>query len=208
MKGYWFNLSANSEIEIPETTGEFGLPNHEYWLEFRGMNGSSVATVSDAGEKWLLPDGTVCQGSANMNIVVSWSSIPVPVDMTQDEAHQRYFAYLNKNLDNFTGSALAKFNKHYQTGKSGIKGNKRKGVAKLWDELQPIVNLQAPYASNILPANGYIQIDFAPRVDIEIPYEVQLSLSYTTSSKTFETIGAWDGLTDYIFYTIARLTVI
>lgn len=208
MKGYWFNLSANSEIEIPETTGEFGLPNHEYWLVFQGMNGSSVATVSDAGEKWLLPDGTVCQGSANMNIVVSWSSIPVPVGMSQDEAHQRYFAYLNKNLDNFTGSALAKFNKHYQTGKSGIKGYKRKGIAKLWDELQPIVNLQAPYASGILPANGYIQIDFAPRVDIEIPHEVQLSLSYTTSSKTFETIGVSDGLTDYVYYTIARLTVI
>lgn len=208
MKGYWFNLSADSEIEIPETTGEYGLPNHEYWLEFQGMNGSSVATVSDASGKWLLPDGTVYQGSANMNIVVSWSSIPVPVDMTQDEAHQRYFAYLSKNLDKFTGSALAKFNKHYQTGKSGIKGYKRKGIAKLWDDTQPVVNLQAPYASNILRANGYVQIDFAPRVDLEFPYGVQQSVAYTTSSKTFETIGAWDGLTDYIYYTIARLTVI
>lgn len=208
MKGYWFNLSADSEIEIPETTGEFGLPNHEYWLEFRGMNGSSVATVSDASGEWLLPDGTLYQGSANMNIVVSWSSIPVPVDMSQDEAHQRYFAYLSKNLDKFTGSALAKFNKHYQTGKSGIKGYKRKGIAKLWDEMQPVVNLQAPFASNIFPANGYVQIDFAPRVDLEFPYGVQQSVAYTTSSRTFETIGAWDGLTDYIYYTIARLTVI
>lgn len=208
MKGYWFNLSADSEIEIPETTGDYGLPNHQYWLEFRGMNGSSVATVLGTSGEWLLPDGTLYQGSANMNIVVSWSSIPVPVDMTQDEAHQRYFAYLNQNLDKFTGSALAKFNKHYQTGKSGIKGYKRKGIAKLWDEMQPVVNLQAPYASGILPANGYIQIDFAPRVDIEFPYGVQLSLSYTTSSKTFETIGVSDGLTDYVYYTIARLTVI
>lgn len=208
MKGYWFNLSADSEIEIPETTGEYGLPNHEYWLEFRGMSGSSVATVSDASGEWVLPDGTLYQGSANMNIVVSWRSIPVPVDMSKDEAHQRYFPYLNQNLDKFTGSALAKFNKHYQTGKSGIKWYKRKGIAKLWDELQPNVNLQAPYGSSIFPANGYIQIDFAPRIGVEVPYIVQLSVSYTPSSKTFETVGNSDGLTDYAYYTIARLTVI
>lgn len=208
MKGYWFNLSGDSEIELPETVGEYGLPNHEYWLVFSGMNGSSVATVSDASGEWLLPDGTLYQGSANMNIVVSWSSIPVPVDMSLDEAHQRYFAYQNQNLDKFTGSALAKFNKHYQTGKSGIKGYKRKGIAKLWDEMQPIVGLRPPFASAILPDNGYIQIDFAPRVDFEFPYGVQQSVAYTTSSKTFENIGVSDGLTDYIYYTIARLTVI
>lgn len=208
MKGYWFNLSADSEIEIPETTGEFGLPNHEYWLEFRGMNGSSVATVSDASGEWLLPDGSLYQGSANMNIVVSWSSIPVPVGMSQEEAHERYYAYLTNKLPQLGGSALTKFNKHYQSGKGGIKGNKRKGVAKLWSDTQPVVNLQAPYASNILPANGYVQIDFAPRADLEFPYGVQQSVAYTTSNKTFETIGVSDGLTDYIFYTIARLTVI
>lgn len=208
MKGYWFNLSGDSEIELPETVGEYGLPNHKYWLEFHGLSGGGVATVSDATTQWLLPDGTLYNGVANMNIYVSWSSMPIPRDMTQEEAHQRYFAYLNQNLDKSVGSALAKFNKHYQTGKSGIKGYKRKGTAKLWDEMQPIVGLQAPFASEILPANGYIQIDFAPRVDFEFPYGVQQSVAYTTSSKTFETIGATDWVTDYIYYTIARLTVI
>ena len=208
MKGYWFNLSGDSGIELPETVGEYGLPNHEYWLEFNGLSGGGVATVSDATTQWLLPDGTLYNGVANMNIYVAWSSMPIPADMTQEEAHERYYAYLSNKLPQLVGSALTKFNKHYQSGKGGIKGNKRKGVAKLWDDTQPVVNLQAPYASNILPANGYVQIDFAPRVDLEFPYGVQQSVAYTTSSKTFETIGVSDGLTDYIYYTIARLTVI
>lgn len=208
MKGYWFNLSADSEIEIPETTGEYGLPNHEYWLVFNGLSGGGVATVSDATTQWLLPDGTLYNGVANMNIYVSWSSMPIPIDMTQEEAHERYYGYLSNKLPQVVGSALTKFNKHYQSGKGGIKGNKRKGVAKLWDEWQPLVHVEPPFASNILPANGYVQIDFGPFQSLEFPLGIQLSVAYTTLSKTFETIGVSDGLTDYIYYTIARLTVI